>query len=102
MSPGELFLAELLASSKERRMMQALQEKPEDEVARAMYVDFLKEEGRKDTAELVEKQRLWTPPPRSIASGAVGSGQVATTMVFSGLISSGAIGGSPWGGWTSG
>lgn len=86
MSPGELFLLELLASTKERQLMNNLNDKRKDEAARAAYVDFLREEGREQSAELVEKNHLWVRPLRS---GETVSGMTGRSLtIFSGMLSS--------------
>ena len=51
----EVFKLELLMSITERRLASDLRESPNDQSTINAYVDYLKEQGRDDSAELIAK-----------------------------------------------
>lgn len=55
-----LFLVELLTHREETQLIKSLVENPNDESLRGVYSDYLKDNGRDVSAELVEK-RKFTP-----------------------------------------
>ena len=91
MSHEMIFLAELLVKSVEVGMIQALRENPSDNVTRNAYVDYLYEEGRPNTAELVKEKKLF-PIPFAYQAGTLYSGMMYVSQITSGVVTPGAIG----------
>ncbi len=56
-----LFLLEMLMSREERFFLSALKASPKDPVARAEYADWLEDEGRQESADMLREDGAWTP-----------------------------------------
>jgi len=62
MTPSQLhFLLELLMTREERQFLSALRANPTDQVTRNEYIDYLIEQGRDESAELIRLNPFWSP-----------------------------------------
>lgn len=81
----QLFLYELLMDRVERSLLKALHANANDEATRNAYVDYLLDQGRTESAEMVRAGHI--PAGYVYAgwgSGAIGSGQIGTYNIGSG------------------
>lgn len=88
-----VFLCELLMSREEKGLFLSLIANPHDQATRNAYIDYLKEQDRSKSVDLLEGRTGYVPgwgyTSPSISSGAIASGWIGTAVIASGSIISG-------------